>query len=185
MSLRVRFEITGPPGAPWLSTMNFQGTTQTNAQDAADAVRTFWLGLQGNIVDTASGRIIPEVLIINDVTGEPEGIFSVTPGDPVTFTASNTLLPRTTQGLIRWRTGVFAGGREIRGRTFVPGLTQAANNQGRPASGIITAMQNAANGLISDVDSVLGVYSKVNGALAVVNAATVWSEFAELRTRRD
>lgn len=185
MSLRVRFEITGPAGAPWLSTMNFQGTTLTNAQDSADAVRAFWLALQGSIVDTATGRVLPEVLIINDVTGEPTGIFSITPGDPITFTASNTLLPRTTQALVRWRTGVYSNGREIRGRTFIPGLTQVANNQGRPASGITSTLTTAANALISDVDSVFGVYSKRNGALAVVNAASVWNEFAELRTRRD
>lgn len=185
MSLRVRFEITGPSGAPWLSTMNFQGTTLTNAQDAADAVRTFWVGLGGQIVDTAQGRILPEVLIINDVTGEPTGIFNVTPGDPVTFTASNTLLPRTTQALVRWRTGVYSNGREIRGRTFIPGLTQASNNQGRPSGGIVAQLTTLANALIADTDSVLGVYSKRNGALAVVNAASVWSEFAELRTRRD
>lgn len=185
MSLRVRFEFTGPTGAPWLSTMNFQGTTSTNAQDAADAVRTFWLAFQGSIVDTAKGSVLPEVLIINDLTGEPEGLFNITPGDPITFTASNTMLPRQTQLLIRWRTGVYSGGREIRGRTFVPGLTEVNNDIGVPSSGIKSTAQTAAAALIADADSSLGVYSKTHGALAVVSAASVWAEWATLRTRRD
>src|SRR5690349_17726483 len=133
MSLRVKFEFTGGDGGPWLSTMNFAGTTSTNAQDAADAVRTFWLAMQGLIHDTITGRVLPEVLIINDVTGNPEGIFSVTPGDPVDFVAGQPILPEATQGLVRWRTGVFSGGHEIRGRTFIPGLTQNSNDQGSVA----------------------------------------------------
>lgn len=185
MPLRVQFEITGPQGSPWLSTMHFSGTTLANAQGAANAVRAFWLALQGKIHGTAVGRVLPDVIIINDITGLPTGSFTVTPGDPISFTGGQPLLPPTTQALVRWRTGVYDAGREIRGRTFIPGITTFNNDQGKPDSALLANLTSAAAALVADANSELVVYSKKAGASAVVTGGSPWTLFAELRTRRD
>lgn len=185
MALQVQFEITGNAGGPWLSTMHFSGTTLTNAQNAADAVRAFWVELQGAIHESLDGRIVPEVVIINDLTSEPTGLFTVTPGDPVSFTSGAAMLPVASQALVRWRTGVYDGGREIRGRTFIPGITTVNNNSGVPASGLLAALTTAAGNLVSDADSELTVYSRTKRVNAVVIGGTPWTEFATLRSRRD
>jgi len=185
MGIRVNTTFTGMAGGPWYNSLAFTGTTLANAQDAADAVLTFWTSVCAYMKCGGTATVEPEVTIYSDATGEATGVFNTTPSTPISIPSGSGMLPTATQLLMRLRTGVFAGGREIRGRIFVPALDESANDSGRPNSGIITPMALALTTLISDTDSVLAVYSKKAGTTAVVNGGSVWNEWAQLRTRRD
>lgn len=180
---RITTEFTGVAGAPYFNTLHFLASAGTPTQ-AANAVRTFWNALQGNLADTLRGQVQTEVVTIDSATGEPNHVDSIT-SSQIVYTASNTMLPRASQGLVRLRTGHFVGGREIRGRIFIPCLTEVANDIGVPSSTIISTVNTAAAALIADVNCDWLVYSFLKKQAAAITSATMWSEWATLRTRRD
>lgn len=182
--LRVVTKFTGATGSPYYNTLMFTGTGATNAQDAADAARAFWNAFQGTIADTIKADVQSEVEELNVGTGKVEAVHSKTTSQ-ISMAASNTMLPRTTQGLIRVRTGFFVDGREQRGRIFIPCLTEVSNDIGVPSSGIKSTANTAAAALIADADSTWCVYSRANAATATVTGATMWDEWAYLSSRRD
>lgn len=180
---RVRTAWTGWPGAPALSTLYFEDSGGQLAQDAADAVQAFWTALSGRIMSSSSWAIdtaVDEMTTAGVVTGTTAVTGTLTGSG----SAAGHSLPPATQGLIRWRTGFFVGGREIRGRTFVP--TPSENDSDfNPASGYITTLNTAAAALIADADSQLVVWSKTNTSTAPVNVGQAWTSWAVLRSRRD
>lgn len=180
---RVTTEFTGVAGSPYFNTLVFDGSAGT-AQQAANATRTFWAAIQGNLADTLRGQVQLEVVSFESSTGEPTSVSAVT-SSQIVYTASNTMLPRASQGLVRLRTGVFVAGREIRGRIFIPCLTEVANDIGVPSTSIISTVNTAAAALIADANSDLVVYSLAHHSSASVVSANMWSEWAQLRTRRD
>lgn len=182
--LRVDTVMTGDPGAPYLSSMYFTGDDQTEAGQAASAVRAFWAAIVSSMVAPLSIQVQPEVVSVDVATGEPIEIFSTTQ-DVLTATGSGDALPWATQGLVRWRTGFFIGGREVRGRTFIPALTEGHSTAGRPTAALLTILNGAASGLIADANSQLLVYSKTHHSSADVVTGSAWSEWAVLRSRRD
>jgi hypothetical protein len=201
MPLRVRTVFSGGPGAPCLSTIYFNETGGAIAADAAAAaagVRAFWLSLQGIIADVWRADVQPEVAQVDAATGEVTTVQSATTAQ-VVMTASNTGLPQAVQGVVRLRTGDFIDGREVRGRIFIPGLTQASNNQGDLTSTAQSTILTAANAMRTDSATILAVYQRErepyinkkgeaiphrDGSIHGVTACSVWSEFGVLRSRR-
>ena len=181
---RVRTVIAGAQGGAELSTMFFNVTGGLTAANANAAVGAFWLAAAGAMSSSYSATTEGEVAEIDIATGNVTGLVAVT---PITHTGTSAAyrLPPATQGLIRWRTGTYVGGREIRGRTFIPGLTQDDNTSGVPSSGMLSGLQTAANNLISDPLTDFVVYSRKNRDAAPVISGTPWAEFAVLRSRRD
>ena len=184
MPLRVTTEMTGLGGGPFFSQMHFDGDTQTQADAAADAVWDFWQAVFTSMAAGLTLTVQHEVISFDLSSGNPIGVFATSEA-PMTSSGGGDALPWGTQGLIRWRTGAFVGGHEIRGRTFIPALTEGHNTAGRPASTLITILNNAASALISDATCELLVYSPTKSATATVVTGTAWSEWAQLRSRRD
>jgi hypothetical protein len=181
---RVRTVITGGGGGPYLSTFYFDevgGGTAVNA--VADTV-AFWNNLRPVVWNGLRFDTEAEVAVVAESTGHVTSVV-VTPGGGNTFNDSGDPAPWATQGLIRWRTGTFIGGREVRGRTFVPGVTEASNTLGRPTPAYVTAITQAGLALIAMPNSTLVAWSKKNGDSAPTIAASGWTEFASLRSRRD
>jgi hypothetical protein len=183
--LRVRVGYTGLQGAPWLSTLYFAGNTQTEANSAITATKAFLDALkvwQDSNMAFATEAEVPE---INTTTGATIQVFNTTVQTGV-GSVGGTMLPTAAQALIRWRTGVFVSGREIRGRTFVPGLTQTANNgDGVVNGGTITAFSTAAANLIAAAGADFGVWSRARATFAAAQTGSCWNQFAVLRSRRD
>jgi hypothetical protein len=99
--------------------------------------------------------------------------------------SSAEALPLTTQLLVRWRTGVFNLGRELRGKTFIPGMIEPSNDvTGAPTSAAVTGFQNAAITFAAD-SAGLGIYSRVYNMAATVASVNVWNKWAILTSRRD
>lgn len=181
--LRVRVGYSGIGGTPYLSTFFFDGSGQTAADDAASAVATFQGALDAVQDTTLSWSMDSVVVQIDPESGQALGAYAVTPASG-SGALGNESLPYVSQGLIQLRTGVFENGREVRGRLFVPGLTESANNDGTLASATATTIDSAAAALVADADSLWSVWSRTNGVVAQIAQVTVWNQFATLRTRR-
>lgn len=189
MSYRVRTVFSGVPGTPWLSTMYFEEVGGT-AQQAATAVGTFWGAVDALMSSTVSWTTEADVSTINDATGE---LTDITVTTPVTGAGAQavTLGPIVAQALVRWRTGAFINGRNLRGRTFVPGLIESQSDAGRPDASVQATINTAAAALIADANSVLNIWHRPNppgsatGAGEAVLSGLCWNQWASLRSRRD
>lgn len=180
---RVRTGITGGPGGPFLSTMFFDvigGLTAANANAAAGA---FWTAIKAVSSSALTFTTESEVATVDIATGQVTGLLPVTPISVVGVDPADPL-PFATQALIRWHTGVFTAGREIRGRTFVPGATEQYNVSGVPRADYKAALDAAATTLIGAVGAELMTYSRKNHDAAPVISGSTWSEWAVLRSRR-
>jgi hypothetical protein len=181
---RVRTDIWGGITGPGVSTFYFDDTGGLTAQHAADAVTAFWQGVQGRMVNTVNMQVNPLVYHIDPATGAPTSTVPVF-GTALAGFSSADPLPWTTQGLIESHTGLFAGGREIRGRLFIPGPDETNSTSGRPIAAYVTQLQVAAVALMNDTNSVWGVWSRKHGVFTAINGVSTWNNWAALRSRRD
>lgn len=181
---RVVAEWAGPSGAPYFTTLHFRDSGGT-AQQAATAARTFLVAFQNYISSSCGVTVLPEVFTIDLLTGEPTAVTSTTTtafggaaaGDP---------LPRGTQLNLRFRTGTFVNGHEVRGRFYLPMVVEAENDtSGNPSSALRTAANAAGAALIADANSLFCVYSKVHKAAYDVASVTAVTKWSFLRSRRD
>lgn len=183
--IRVRSVTTGVAGSPYYTNLFFADDgTAAGADQAVDDVQSFWATAQTEMSDDLTIRVEGIVTRIDAATGNPTFTYSV--GDRV-IPGGNAgeMLPRMTQGLIRWNTGVFSTGRQIVGHTFVPGMVETGNTPGgEPTTALINRLQFAADTLIGG-PSVFVVWSKKAGSPAVVTNAVSRSFWAVLRSRRD
>lgn len=182
---RVTTELTGAKGALYYSTMYFSASGTPVAADAPAAVANFWDDLSPYMHSTVDAQVQGEIAVIESTTGLQTGVVNVTPPALVNGGSSTEVLPYASQGLVRWRTGSFVNGRELRGRTFLPGLGETASTDGSPNSAIQSGANAAAAALIADPNSSFIIFSRAHKTFAVVTAGTLWTEFAILRSRRD
>lgn len=153
-----------------------------NAQTVADATSA-WVADTAVVRKTTQlGQVDSEVTQINIATGETEAVATVTSSSSAGNLGGDAL-PNAAMVLVRWRTGVFNAGRELRGRTFIPGgavdILDASGNLD-PAS--IALMNTANDDLHQNTD--VGIYSPTHSMFATIESSSTWSEFAVLRSRR-
>lgn len=184
--IRVTSEWTGGTGAPYYTTQHFGGSTAGEATAAANAVRNFWFQLENQLSNTLSVSVQDDVPLVDPVTGQIIQMFSA-PTAPVSFTSTEQVLPWTTQALFRLRTGDFVAGRELRGKLFMPGSTENRSLDGVPDNAWVTLLNGnwtfSYGGLPSSNLPV--VWSPTHGVFSNVTSATVWDQWAVLRSRRD
>lgn len=178
--------FSGVAGTPWYSNMYFTWVTGTE-QDALDAVAAFWGAVDANMGLAVDWATEDDIAVIDDATGQITAI-EVGSGGSGTGGAAQDLLPLQTQGLIHLLTGSFLNGRQVRGRCFVPGLTENANDgSGLMLAATQTSIQTAIDALIaaSSTPGPLRVFSRKNLTSLVVESATVPTKWSVLRSRRD
>lgn len=180
---RVRTTFGGVAGSPWISTMYFDEAGGTPA-NAVTAVGTFWNAVDSLMETSVVWATLADVETVQADTGNVTAVETTIPqtGNGV---AATTGLPIASQMLVRWRTGVYVAGREVRGRTFIPGLATAVNSDGVPSGSAQTTVNNAASALVGALDAQLVVWSRTHGQARVVTVGSVWNQFAVLRSRRD
>jgi len=183
--LRVDTVMSASQGGPYYNSLYFNGTTQTEATNAAGAVSDFWQAVASAVVTSITFTIDPTVVIVNSSTGLATGSFTVNPGSPVQGISTDQVLPYVSQGLVQLRTGVYHNGRELRGRIFIPGPPETGNDGGKPTSSWRADVQGGVDALVGDADSTLIVYSPTHQDFATVTAGSVWTQWASLRSRRD
>lgn len=178
--IRVRINWTGLNEG--FSLLHFANDL-ADAQTTASAVTNFLNGVDTYVHTTQLMRVDPEVEQINVATGQVEGVATVTSAQ-VAGLASGTPVPQLAQALIRWRTGQFVSGRELRGRTFIPGITSThVSAAGEPTSALISGLAGEATNFIGSTD--VGVWSPTHSVFFEAVSATVWTEFASMKSRRD
>lgn len=165
-----------------LSTFYFRLGTGTHQQHV-DAVETFLLATDSQRSTGLVWTIQPDSAEIDIATGQLMAIATTT-GASAGGAAAGDRLPNSVQGLARLFTGAVTNGRLLRGRLFLPGPTEQSSN-GMPISAYLTAYNNALAALIADPDSEWAVWSRTHAATAAIQQATVWSQWAVLRSRRD
>lgn len=153
------------------------------ADDACNAVGEFWDAIKGHLSVYVTADIQADVAVINSSNG---GIESIAPGiaESITGTASGEPLPPATQGLIRFRTGQYLNGREVRGRMFIPGVPEA-DSVGGPTTGYTGALQIASEAMRVGDNFSQWIFSRKNFQTYPVSSTSVWGKFAVLRGRRD
>jgi len=184
------FRITavwGPaPGSPYYTTLYFGGSTAGEVTAGGVAMADFIDDLEPYVTTPTAWTLLPDAEYVDPASGQVIGTDPITPASGAS-TASGGACPPTTQGLLRWRTGVYVAGREIRGRTFIPIPSETDNDAGGvPRSAYRSGVLSAANTLLTAASAAgdLVVYSPTHGQSAPVSSASVWTEWAVLRSRR-
>lgn len=182
--MRVRTVFSGPQGTPWVNTLYFAGDTQTIADAAVADVGAFWGAVDALMNTGVTWATESEVEVVDEVTGNVTAVLVTTPQTGAGATVTE-LLPRIAQAVVRMRTGTFIGGREVRGRIFVPGLTELANTTGQVTAATLTTIQTAAQALMDSVNQQWVVWSRTHGVARLISSVSVWSQFSYLGSRRD
>jgi hypothetical protein len=183
--VRLNSVWTGTAGSPYFTQSYFQGAA--DAAHASQCVSAFW-GLVGGLAPYVTGSlscaISGDVEVIDISTGQITGVVSVT-GAVNAGSAAGDALPFLVQGLARLQTSLYLGGRQLRGRMFLPGMMEAQNTAaGVPAAAMQTAVNTALATYIAHAADP-AVYSRKYSAVASVSSATLSPKWSYLRTRRD
>lgn len=181
---RVRVVWTGVAGTPWYSNLyTLSGaappaTAHGSVVALLNALRTLY---GTGITALAEGDIAQ----IESTTNQVIGVSSVAPVS-VVGTSATPLLPLATQGLVRFLTGQFANGRQIRGRMSLPGLTQGSiGTSGSVNAGTVSTVNTAFGNYLTALGPAAVVFSRKNGTAVPISSATCWTSFSVLRSRRD
>jgi hypothetical protein len=191
---RVRTVITpGSGAAPMLATHYWTDNSLAPAVAALEMtarVRAFWNYMAGQVNAGNTFQVDGQVDTFDPATGSLTGSVGVTTPAVVNGTGSGDELPRQTQLLIRYNTGAIVNGRRLKGRTFVPLLTEAANSLGLPNISIVNVGNAAAILLGTTITSVVSqsVWHRPNlsgaGGSAPVTSRSVSNQWASQRSRR-
>lgn len=176
---------SGVEGAPFYTTLRGLSSGTTTPQEMADAWETFLEGLQA-VTDNALVAVVnDEVRVIESTTGETQSVSTIS-GATVAMAHTGDPLPPLCQMLLRWSTGVFTGGRRIRGRTFIPGGMEAYNTAaGKVDAGLASGLQTNAEAFITACSGDFVIYSPTHRAYASVQEAQLSTDWSFLRSRRD
>lgn len=182
---RVRTVFSGVAGSPYYNNMYFT-LVNGSASAVIAAVDTFWESFDSTCITALTWDVLGDTELVDEATGSLVGVESGT----ALSGASNggtTPLPFATQLCINTFTGTFVGGRQLRGKIFIPALASITNVAGDPAPATITAANTAINTLVSNTSGPgpLRVYSPTHGTSAVVTSGSTFSRFAVMRSRRD
>lgn len=195
---RVRTIFGGVAGTPWYSNIYFADNGGTPVGQAGiDAVDALWTAVQSNIANNITWAVQGEVARLDETNGELTGVTNGVVNAGV-GTSAGDMLPFTTQLLGRQFTSAFVAGRRVRGRIFLPGLTEDANTDGAPIAGMITAWTAAQNALLTampnwcvwarpfdgDPDATPPKPPR-DGSLHLVSSVATSPTWAVLRSRRD
>lgn len=180
---RVTQVATGVAGSPYYYTGYFAQNGGT-AQGAADAWRAFLTAGVSTYIAGLTFLNVSDVSLVDPTTGDVTGTTPVVLSS-VAHTGAGDPLPPATSLLCRYRTGQYINGHEIRGRTNISGLTETDNSAGSVSTSTQTTWNARLATLITGGTKVFAVYSPTNHCWATVTAATVASQWAVLRSRRD
>jgi formylmethanofuran:tetrahydromethanopterin formyltransferase len=182
MTHRVTTVFSGLTGAPYFSNMFFADADAV--QEDINAVAAFWTAINDQIVNDLTWTVQADVATISESSGQ---ITSITSGSASNGggTYSGEVIPFANQGLVSWITDAIAGGRRVRGRTYIPGLGIGGIEEGFMTTTMRTDIASAATSLISDSDTVFGVYSRTHQLFTPATSSSVWNQWAVMRSRRD
>lgn len=127
-----------------------------------------------------------EVRQLDTATGQLTGIETIIPNAVTMGTILDEAVADSTCGLARYTTADFVNGRNVRGRTYIPGLSADGIIGGQWSAGRLTTIESFAAAFGADPGAV--VYSRPAagraGSIHVVTGTSAWAQCAVLRHRR-
>lgn len=179
---KVVTRFNGTVGGPGTNTLYFDGAA-TTASAANAAAGAFWTSYSPFMCPPLTWATDPQVEKIDVATG---GLVSITAVTPVSGAGSSGTDPGpwANQGLLQLRTGNIVGRRELRGRIFLPAVSENSNTNGVPNASYKSSVDGFGATLIAAASASLVVYSKTHTAAFHATSATTWAEWAVLRSRR-
>lgn len=183
--IRIRSVTDGLPSAPFLTTHYFETSAESVAQEAYAALGDFWEAMSVAVNHNANINIDPVMFIIDPVTGNTTGTFLAT--IPLGYAGGNTgdALPAGVSPIMQLRTGSYLAGREVRGRTFLPGLTQdQINIQSGTLNETSRDYLSAIGQALVDADLGWCVWSRKNGTADTVSVVNIAQSAGMIRSRR-
>jgi len=131
---------------------------------------------------------------LDDDTGVLTGVWSEATASTGVGVVNGEPVADATQVLVQWSTDTIVGGRFLKGRTYIPGLSTSNLSNGNVASATISAWTTAAAALIAagkqfgvwhrPKQIVPGTPGSAGGLFEPAETGAVWSELAVLRKRR-
>jgi hypothetical protein len=183
--LELQVDITGPGViGPSVMLTHWAGTDQTSADAARTQMAAFLAAIKTRVTPAVTFTLADNVQVLDVTTGEPTAnLTGSTHYDPYVGSAAGDALPQAVQGLLHLRTGVYIGGREVRGRINIPGCSEGDSTAGIPTAVALGNYNTAAANLLSGAG--FGVWSRTHGVLEDVISIAAGTKWAVLRSRRD
>lgn len=153
------------------------------AAQAATAAGNWWNGVKDLIDDGTVITKSTEVPEVDEATGDIISM-NVVSATSVTGTASEDPMSPLCQACVTWHTGHYIAGKEVRGRTFIPSLTEGDWNSGAWATTREALVVTANAALVSDANSIFVIYSPTHGAMWPVTHGVLSPRMSYLRSRR-
>ena len=183
---RVSAVGTGSAGSPFFWQFYFDaGGAGQSASEMTDWVAQLFFGFRDQFSSSLLITTDAYVDTIDPITGEITTQEAVTPG--AAGGLATDLCPLMTQGLLRYRTNVFVGGRRLQGRTFLPTPPESANqSNGTPSAAYTADVLAAYDATVAGHPGVdHAVYSRTHRVVADVANRDGANNWAYLRSRRD
>lgn len=167
------------------SSIMYFSTVETPAEQRAD-LAALWAALAPRLANTTRWTIRTEGREIDPATGGLTAAWVEGTSRTGLGSGGATPVPNAAQMLLRWKTNVIAGGRFVRGRTYVPGMDQSNVSGGGINSSTITAVNTALTNFIGSVGFAIWHRPKSGqpGSQAGVTDGSLWNEMAVQRKRR-
>lgn len=183
--MRLRWVWTGVAGTPWYTNLYVAGDSLGEAQAQADLQQDFFTGFSFQLSSNITIALDPFVPVVDASDGQIQAGYTVNTPPAVTGQEGGDMLPRQANSLTTFSTGVYVGGRQIKGKCFLGGYTVASSDgDGHYDETRRNAVELQWQTYI-DGGSTLVVWSKKNGASAAVTDATVAQQWATINSRRD
>lgn len=172
----------------WTSSVGIDGVSTFYSTGAASVLlprlRTFFEACK-DLIPSDVTLVYPGTgNIVDSATGQATATWVATAPSNTICTGGGAYA-KPVGAVINWRTSLYTGGRQLRGKTFLVPLTAGAFDTdgvlSTVAKGII---QTAASALPGGADG-MQIYSTANRTNAAVTVATVPAIAAVLRSRRD
>lgn len=178
-----RWSTAGSPGG--LTVMYFDPSS--TAAQVRTAVATMWNAVDATLTTATSWTIDTSGRLIDEASGALTGFWNEASSKTGSGATAGVPVANSAQVLIRWFTGEVVGGRQLQGRSYVPGLATSNTVNGEVNSTAQNTILTAATALAQDSAGLL-VWHRPgpNGAGSYKHApsAGVWNELAVLRKRR-
>lgn len=181
MVQQARIRWNGLGHSPKYSILNFDVPESIEA--AAGHFGNFLEAINFLFVNTMTWEFESEYRTLDETTGAPIGIHHLAEPPSGGPGIGSAQLADATQVLLQWNTGAVVAGRQLKGRTYLPGIAQSEIQNGNVRPQSVTAVQTAINGYLTQYQE-LGVWSRRHGIMQPVTSGSIWNEFAVQRRRR-
>jgi hypothetical protein len=181
--LRLQVVTSGFLGGPAYNNFYSNGAGNTASTDLVEAVSNLFEAFKSQLANDTQVACDGSVETFDPTTGQTQAVQSYT-GFTKAGTWGTAEIVRGACVVLQWRTNVYLGGREVRGRSFISGLGAIEDNVGNVSSTALAVFESAADTYASEFTQA-AVWSPTNGQGVNILTGTVRPSFGLMRTRRD